>query len=421
MEFFMKIFMFLIMCMIAASAIAAQQAGKHEIQITCSKPDHRFKCGEKVEFTINSNRKQQLLVRITKDGGKVLLSKKITPPAKVSATLEQPGFLRCMARVKKVVTYCGAGVEPENIRPVHPKPADFDKFWDEAIAEFHKLPLDLNTVKCPPFRNLDIYRLDCANVNGKRAYAMLAIPKKHNGKVPLLTIFGGGEAYTSETGLQGSAVYYNRILKRPCAVMIFHLPPYPPVKAAKKAKAFHNEFLKKIGYRRYIIPGLENPKTAYGYSALAGCLRLLHAVAERPEIDKNNIIYTGSSHGGTFGIYLSACSGLIKAAFCGVPSFCDFAGFTSGRKSLELREAKEHWKSMQYFDCAYFADRIKNPVYCSAGFIDLSCPPSGVYAMYNQLKCPKKMYDKVNHGHSGGPADYSKSQLDWLKAQLDRK
>ena len=44
----MKIFMFLIMCMIAASAIAAQQAGKHEIQITCSKPDHRFKCGEKV-------------------------------------------------------------------------------------------------------------------------------------------------------------------------------------------------------------------------------------------------------------------------------------------------------------------------------------------------------------------------------------
>jgi len=76
---------------------------------------------------------------------------------------------------------------------------------------------------------------------------------------------------------------------------------------------------------------------------------------------------------------------------------------------------------MQYFDCAYFADRIKNPIYCSAGFIDASCPPSGVYAMYNQLKCPKKMYDKIKHGHSGGPADYPKSQMDWLKAQLDRK
>ena len=412
-----------LLCLFPAAGIFAKGVKKDTVTVSTTVKNHRCRVGDRIEFRIQATHKNPIKVTLSLDGQKILHEEEVVAPAKLTRIAAEPGFIRCTARLNEEVALCGVGIEPEKLHPYIKKPDDFDSFWDHALAEFQKIPIDLKVAPCKAYSGFDIFRMDCANVNGKRAYGMLAIPRDRRGKkVPLVVCFGGGEAYISETGFRKAVVNINQKLQRPCAVLYFHLPPYSPVFNHKDARKRHTEFLKKeVGLDRYIFAHMDDREKYYGYSALAGCLRLLRSAAEYPEIDRTNIVYTGSSHGGTFGIYLAACSDLLKAAFCGVPSFCDYAAFTGGRKTVQIKGSEEYWKTFLYFDCAYFAERIKIPIFCSVGYIDVSCPPSGVYAMYNQLRCSKKMYDKILHGHGDGPAGYDQEIWDWLKKQLDRK
>jgi hypothetical protein len=46
-----------------------------------------------------------------------------------------------------------------------------------------------------------------------------------------------------------------------------------------------------------------------------------------------------------------------------------------------------------------FAQRTKAGAFFSAVFIDPSCPPTGVYASYNQISGPKNILDQYLLGH----------------------
>lgn len=58
------------------------------------------------------------------------------------------------------------------------------------------------------------------------------------------------------------------------------------------------------------------------------------------------------------------------------------------------------------------------PVYMSAGFIDSICPPSGIYAVCNQLSGPGMFYNKVIHGHNDGSDEYEQSTWNFTKQVL---
>ena len=53
-----------------------------------------------------------------------------------------------------------------------------------------------------------------------------------------------------------------------------------------------------------------------------------------------------------------------------------------------------------YFDVVNFAARVDNPVCVGVGFIDVACGPSSVYAAFNKIKAPKKIYPSPKMGHS---------------------
>ena len=50
----------------------------------------------------------------------------------------------------------------------------------------------------------------------------------------------------------------------------------------------------------------------------------------------------------------------------------------------------------------------------SCGFIDPICPPSSVYAIYNQLQGNKMFYDKTRNGHNDGSAEYNQSTWNFV-------
>lgn len=395
--------------------VAKKKAPKPELTVVCTPASHIAKEGEKVEFKITSTTQDPITVTISLDGSSEKVFKKVTmkSPVVLSASLSTPGFLHCDARSRGVVARYGVAVAPEKIRYARKAPADFKKFWESALAESKRLPLDLQIKAINPDKGYDSYVLSCANVNGKRAYALYACPKNVKGKVPLQVMFGGGEAYFAKAIVPGGAKSAKSRFKQDMAVLFLHLPPYEPQDTWSKAREYHKEFLKKLGLRRYILVGMDDPRKHYAYSALLGCLRLLESVAKRPEIDREKIVYHGASHGGMFGAYLSYFFPF-KAAFIGVPSNCEINAFLEGRYS-NIRERRKYWKVSEYFELVYFAPGIKCPVMVGVGFHDRSCPPTGVYSFYNTLPEGKKqIFNKIRNGHGDAPKEYSPATWKFL-------
>jgi cephalosporin-C deacetylase-like acetyl esterase len=62
-------------------------------------------------------------------------------------------------------------------------------------------------------------------------------------------------------------------------------------------------------------------------------------------------------------------------------------------------------EASRYVDCMNFATRTKAAgAYFTVGFIDVVCPPTSVYAAYNQLGIPKEIYNDIRSGHSHSQA-----------------
>jgi cephalosporin-C deacetylase-like acetyl esterase len=62
-------------------------------------------------------------------------------------------------------------------------------------------------------------------------------------------------------------------------------------------------------------------------------------------------------------------------------------------------------EAFRYLDCMNFATRTKAAgCYFTVGFIDTTCPPTSIYATYNQLNIPKDIYNDIPSGHSHSAA-----------------
>jgi cephalosporin-C deacetylase-like acetyl esterase len=98
----------------------------------------------------------------------------------------------------------------------------------------------------------------------------------------------------------------------------------------------------------------------------------------------------------------------------GVPAGCDHSGMVAHRiagwpKIVPVgADGKPDAKVLEvarYFDTMNFATRAKAAgCMLTVGFIDTTCPPSSVYATYNQLTIPKQIYNDIPSGHANTPA-----------------
>jgi cephalosporin-C deacetylase-like acetyl esterase len=57
-----------------------------------------------------------------------------------------------------------------------------------------------------------------------------------------------------------------------------------------------------------------------------------------------------------------------------------------------------------YYDVVNFAKRIAVPGHYAWGYNDETCPPTSIYAAYNQITAPKTLTLDVAAGHKTTPA-----------------
>ena len=73
--------------------------------------------------------------------------------------------------------------------------------------------------------------------------------------------------------------------------------------------------------------------------------------------------------------------------------------------------------TLRYVDCALLARRITAPTLVSVGLMDTICPPSTVFAAYNEINADKDIVVYPYSGHSV-PHAHTEPQLRHLRRHL---
>ena len=401
----------------------ASLAAMEELSVVSDRPSHIYRVGETVIFRITGPAESMANVELSCDGEAVLQTLQVKTPAEVPFALSSPGVLRCTVRVPgQKRKMCAVAFDPEQIQAVLPEPDDFSAFWQQGLTDLAAIPADFKMtlredVSTP---EAEIYELECANVNSSRHYGFLRLPKT-SAKLPLLVyVEGAGPGQSLET-FQEHCGNVRKFMRHPVAALTIGVHAYKPADSTAAHKEQQAEYLRNLGVRSYWLEGLgKDNRETFLYRAILGGVRMIDEVVKLPAIDASRVAYLGASQGGAFGLYLTALSPHLKAAFCGVPCFGDVGGFLLGRHPTQssIPELREHWSQMRYFDTVNFARRINVPVFISIGFIDTSCPPASVFPIYNALNGPKLLFNKVINGHGDAPIEYEALTWYWVARHL---
>ena len=404
--------------------------------------DATYRCGEDATFTVTVRKEKggpaetagTVRWRLDNYGTHVFaagtndLSK--ANPFTVKGTMPYPGFLRLLVQDSKgrQLRAYSAAYEPEKIRTGMPKPADFDAFWDAAVARLEReVPLDPKVEPIGEKGGIASFRVSFATFGGKRVYGVLKCPADASkGPYPArVHCPGAGPGFiVSNCGGRRDRV---------TLTMSVHNFPIPDDAAGRQAaydaqEAKYRAIHGPNSARAYPVGGLTvSREAAHYFAVILGINRAVDWLARRPDVDARHIAYSGSSQGGGFGLYLAALNRHISRAYMGVPALADVMGCKAdGRQSgwpriLEFETQKDPARlaaierNAPYFDGAYFAERITIPVRLSVGYADESCAPHAVLAAYNVIPSKDKfLYHGIGglHGSRNAPPDEVTRWLD---------
>jgi cephalosporin-C deacetylase len=337
----------------------------------------------------------------------------------LTGTMKVPGFyrLRVWAVVdgKRYEGLATAAYEAEKIQPTVKDPADFDSFWNNAIAEARKVNLDPKITLMPErcTSDVNIYQISFQNeVYGSRIYGILAIPKK-TGKFPaILRVPGagvrpyGGDARTAglgfitlEIGIHGIPV---------------NLDP----------EVYNN--LSAGALAGYNAVKMNDRNTHYYKRVYLGCVKAIDFIFTLPEFNGTDVAVTGGSQGGALTIVTAGLDKRIKYAAALYPALCDHTGYLNKRAGgwphyFKNSEPKPNEvETLQYYDVVNFARRVTAPGFYTWGYNDLTCPPTSMYSAYNMISAPKELYIFQETGHWTFP-EQNEAVNSWLVKKLSGK
>ena len=108
-----------------------------------------------------------------------------------------------------------------------------------------------------------------------------------------------------------------------------------------------------------------------------------------------------------------------------VPFLCDYKRACTITDTLPYNEIarfcktnrmheKKAFETLSYFDGALFAKRANVKALFSVGLMDILCPPSTVFAAYNNYAGDKSINVYTFNGHEGGDNEQSERKLEFL-------
>lgn len=397
------------------AAVPAAASTNYTLSVATDRTNALYRVGDPVVFSIRllldgapvaSN---EVAWSVSKDGvppvarGKSLLR---GGGAAVTNTLSEPGFLLCRATFADAPSgvacqaFAGAAVDPLDIKPSLPPPADFDAFWAEQKRRLAAVPIQARLV---PLTNspaaLACFDLQADGV-GAPVSGYLARPAgAATRSLPaILTVHGAGVRSAS----LGAAVNWAR---RGMLALDINAHGIPNGEPPEYYAALYEGRLKN-----YYRQGRDSRETNYFLGMMLRVVRAIDVLAAQPEWDGRILVVQGSSQGGYQTLAAAGLDARVTFFAAAVPAGCDHTGCTAGRingwpKFIATGETAPSnvVEAVRYFDAVNFASRSRVAGLVTVGYIDTTCPPTSVYAAYNALPDGKRIHVDIDAGHCNTP------------------
>lgn len=299
------------------------------------------------------------------------------------------------------------------------EPADLDGWWSARLAEARAAarPATLTRYSADTYGPLEAYDVEFSGAGGDRIRAWyLRPPGAGEAPVPVVVRFvgyGGGRGVPADHALLAAIGY---------AVFVMDVRG----QGGRWTVGATGDGGPGPEYSAVMTRGINSPEDYYYTRLYADAVRAVETAADLDGVDRSRIAVSGASQGGALALATSALLGpAVTLCYADVPFLCDIARAVTVSPQMPYAEVAEFLAqhvelvptaldTLRYVDCALLARRITAECLLSVGLMDEICPPSTVYAAYNEITAVKQIAAFPFGVHAVPPA-HLQSQLRHLR------
>jgi len=299
--------------------------------------------------------------------------------------------------LKELETYAG----------INPRPADFDAYWEAALAELDRIDPCVELVPASfQTTQAECFHLYFTGVGGARVHAKYLRPKTSGAPHPAVVQFHG---YSGNSGDWCEKLAYISL-----GFTLAALDCRGQGGLSEDAGAVRGNTL-----NGHIIRGLDDAPEKMLYRALfLDTAQLARIVMAMPEVDNARVGAFGMSQGGGLTLACAALEPRIRRAAPLCPFLCDYQRVWEMDLAVNAyQELKAYFRNFDpahdrereiftrlgYVDCQHLAPRIRANTLMAVGLMDEICPPSTQFAAYNKIAAPKEMAIYPDFAHEAYP------------------
>jgi cephalosporin-C deacetylase len=309
--------------------------------------------------------------------------------------------------------------ELQTYRPARNEPADFDAFWAETLAEARQHPLRAQYEPADTgLKLVEAFDVTFSGYDGQSIKGWLLMPRQRTARLPCVVEYigyGGGRGHPHDWLLYSNAGYAHLVMDTRGQGSAWRPGDTPD----------HDPQGSNPHFPGFMTQGVLNPKTYYYRRVFTDAVRAVEAARAHPAVDPRRIAVTGASQGGGIALAVSGLVGDLTAAMPDVPFLCHYRRATEITDSDPYHEISRYcqqhrtkvdkvFTTLSYFDGVNFAARANSPALFSTALMDLTCPPSTVFAAFNYYGGPKQIKVWPYNHHEGGETEQSLEKIKFL-------
>lgn len=309
-------------------------------------------------------------------------------------------------------------------KPPLTAPDDFDAFWQQTLDEAREYPLNA-TFKPVDYgmQLVEIFDVTFGGYGGQPIKGWLLLPRNRTEPLPCVVEYigyGGGRHFPFMWLLWSNAGYAHLVMDtRGQGSSIYRGDTPDPEPDSTNPQYFG-----------FMTRGILKPATYFYRRVFTDAVRAVEAARMHRAVDAARVVVTGESQGGGIALAVSGLDHSIVATMPNVPFLCHYRRATEITDAAPYNEISHYcqvhrdkieqvFHTLSYFDGINFAHRAKALALFSVGLMDVTCPPSTVFAAYNHFTGPKSIKVWSYNNHEGGEAYQMIEQIKFLKNLWD--
>lgn len=313
-------------------------------------------------------------------------------------------------------------LKPEQLaeyRPSVRRPADFDEFWADTLAEVRSFDLAPALVRVDnSVKLVDTYDVTFAGFGGHPVKAWLHVPAGTTGPLPTVIQYHG---YS-----QGRMLAWQNHLYAEAGYAHLSVDTRGQGWSAVSDTPDRSPDAGDTTIPGLMTKGILSPGTYYYRRVYADAVRAVEAARGFDLVDADRIVVAGGSQGGGITIAAAGLVDGLAGAMPDVPFLSNFEraiGLTDADPYHELVRYLERYRdreelvldTLSYFDGVNFAARATVPALFSAALMDMVCPPSTVYAAHHAWGGDSSLDLYRFNGHEGGGEHHQLRKFAFLR------